>query len=146
MTATSRVGQALARPHPRGLAGLRDTQREIAALGDLPDLVVLGPDEIHKEIGSDFYHGGMVDPLGAGLHVGKFVNGLPSAAIAAGATICENAPVVSLDRVAGRHLVQTTRGQVLADDVLIATSGYTVRPCPLAAAATHTRRQLHHLH
>lgn len=126
----SRAGKLSLALTPRGLAGLRDTQREIAALGELPDLVVLGPDEIHKEIGSNFYHGGMVDPLGAGLHVGKFVNGLASAAVAAGATICENAPVVSLDRVAGRHLVQTTRGQVLADDVIIATSGYTSSVTP----------------
>lgn len=110
---------------PRDVAGMRNTQRAVAAIGELPDLVVLGPDDIRKEIGSDFYHGGMVDPLGAGLHVGKFVSGLASAGISAGATVCENAPVVSLDRAGARHRVQTSRGPVLADDVLIATSGYT---------------------
>jgi glycine/D-amino acid oxidase-like deaminating enzyme len=110
---------------PRGLAGLRETQREVGRIGELPDLQLLGPDDIRKEIGSDYYHGGLVDPLGAGLHVGKFVHGLASAAVEAGAMICENAPVLSLDRAGGKHRVQTSRGPVLADEVLVATSGYT---------------------
>ncbi|RNI20845.1 NAD(P)/FAD-dependent oxidoreductase [Flexivirga caeni] len=110
---------------PRSLAAMRDTQREVAEVGGLPDLQVLGPEDIRKEIGSDYYHGGMVDPLGAGLHVGKFVNGLATAAVAAGAVVCEAAPVVSLDRDGARHLVQSSRGPVQAKHVLVATSGYT---------------------
>ncbi|GAB3855349.1 FAD-binding oxidoreductase [Nocardioides maradonensis] len=110
---------------PRDVAGMRTTQRQLATLEDLVPLQVLGSADIRKEIGSDYYCGGMVDPLGAGLHVGKFVAGLASAAIAAGATICEAAPVVSLSRDEKKHVVQTSRGQLRADDVLIATSGYT---------------------
>ncbi|TWE10258.1 NAD(P)/FAD-dependent oxidoreductase [Rudaeicoccus suwonensis] len=110
---------------PRDVAAMRTTQRAIASIGALPDLMVLGPDEVGKEIGSHYYHGGMVDPLGAGLHVGKFVSGLAVAAVAAGATICEDSPVVSLSREGARHVVQTTRGVVSAKEVLIATSGYT---------------------
>ncbi|MFC6705610.1 NAD(P)/FAD-dependent oxidoreductase [Flexivirga alba] len=121
----SRCGKLSLALTPRDVAGMRRTQRAVAGIGDLPDLQVLGPNDIRKEIGSDFYHGGMVDPLGAGLHVGKFVSGLASAAVAAGATICENAPVVSLERDGKRHVVQTSRGPVLAADVLVATSGYT---------------------
>lgn len=121
----SRCGKLSLALTPRDLAGMRNTQQAVATIGDLPDLQVVGPDDIRKEIGSDFYHGGMVDPLGAGLHIGKFVSGLASAAMAAGAIICERAPVVSLDRDGERHVVQTSRGPVLAGDVLVATSGYT---------------------
>ena len=43
----------------------------------------------------------MLDPLGAGLHVGKFVHGLGGAAVAADAVICENAAVTELAKVSG---------------------------------------------
>lgn len=121
----SRCGKLSLALTPRDVTGMRHTQQEVAAIGELPDLTVLGPDDIRKEIGSDFYHGGLVDPVGAGLHVGKFVSGLATAAIGAGATVCENAPVVSLARDGSRHVVQTSRGPVFADDVVVATSGYT---------------------
>ena len=110
---------------PRDLAGMRRTARVVASIGGLPELQVFGPDEIRTEIGSDFYHGGVVDPRGTGMHVANFVSGLARAAIDAGAAICENAPVVSLERSGDGHLVHTSRGPVRATEVLIATSGYT---------------------
>ena len=36
--------------------------------------------EMRSEIASDRYHGAMVDPKGAGLHVGKFTRGLGESA------------------------------------------------------------------
>lgn len=119
---------------PREVDRMRRTAEVVAGIGGIPQLQVLGPGEIRREIGSDFYAGGEVDPRGAGLHVQKFVNGLAAAAAAAGATLCENAQVVSIERASGRaaggHLVQSSRGSCLAADVLIATSGYTGRLTP----------------
>ena len=110
---------------PRDVDRMRRTADEVARIGGLPELTVLGPNEIGEEIGSPYYCGGVVDPKGAGLHVGKFVNGLAGAAHKAAAAICENAPVVSIDSSGGTHLVQSSRGVTRAGDVLIATSGYT---------------------
>jgi len=110
---------------PQDIRRMRTTAQVVREIGGLPELKVLGPEEIGEEIGSRFYCGGVVDPKGAGLHVGKFVNGLAGAAHRAGATICENAPVVSLDSSGGRHLVQSSRGATRVSEVLIATSGYT---------------------
>jgi glycine/D-amino acid oxidase-like deaminating enzyme len=105
--------------------GMRKTQQLLAEQADY-DVTVLPKNEIHQEIGSEFYAGALVDPLGAGVHVGKFVHGLAGAAIHAGATICENAVVTELKtRPDGTHTVRTTRGPVTADRVLVATSGYT---------------------
>jgi glycine/D-amino acid oxidase-like deaminating enzyme len=105
--------------------GMRKTKQLLAEQADY-DVTVLPKSEIHEEIGSDFYAGAMVDPLGAGVHVGKFVHGLAAAATRAGATICENAQVSALEaRSDGTHAVRTTRGEVIADRVLVATSGYT---------------------
>ncbi len=110
---------------PREVTRMRQTARVVADIEELPPLEVLGPGEIRREIGSDFYCGGLVDPQGAGLHVGRFVQGLAGAAHRAGATICEGAEVVTLERVGGRHRIGSSRGSCLADDVLVATSGYT---------------------
>ena len=85
--------------------------------------------EIRSEIASDRYHGAMVDPKGAGLHVGKFTRGLGEAAVRQGAAIHEKASVERVQRLGGtKHELVTARGTVTADQVLVATSGYTSRP------------------
>jgi glycine/D-amino acid oxidase-like deaminating enzyme len=85
--------------------------------------------EIHSEIGSDRFHGAMADARSAGLHVGKFTKGLAEAAARIGVTIHEKAPVGQVRRLGGtEHEVVTPRGTVRADQVLVATAGYTRRP------------------
>jgi glycine/D-amino acid oxidase-like deaminating enzyme len=85
--------------------------------------------ELRSEIGSDNYHGAMIDPRGAGLHVGKFTKGLAGCAARGGVQIHEKAPVEQVRRISGtRHEVVTPRGSVRADQVLVATNGYTSRP------------------
>lgn len=110
---------------PSDVEGMRRTAALVSEVGGLPVPTVLDRSEIRTEIGSDFYAGGMVDPKGAGLHIGKFVSGLAAAAVAAGAVICEETAAVSLTKEGAQHVVQTTRGTVRAADVLVATSGYT---------------------
>jgi glycine/D-amino acid oxidase-like deaminating enzyme len=84
---------------------------------------------LRSEIASDFYHGAMVDPKGAGLHVGKFTRGLGESAARLGAQIHEKASVEQVRRLGGtKHEVVTSRGTLQADQVLVATSGYTTRP------------------
>jgi glycine/D-amino acid oxidase-like deaminating enzyme len=84
--------------------------------------------ELHQEIGSHEYHGGMVDSKSAGLHVGRYIRGLGEAAERAGVTIHENAPVLELTRRGSRHELVTARGRIQADQVLLATGAYTRRP------------------
>lgn len=111
--------------HPSHYEGMLRSQEQLATLADY-HVTTIPKSEIHSEIGSDFYHGAMVDPLGAGMHVGKFVHGLAAAVTGTGAVICENAAVTELQKVAGTvHDVHTTRGIVRAKQVLVATSGYT---------------------
>lgn len=81
--------------------------------------------QIRSEIGSDYYAGALVDPLAAGLHVGRFVRGLATAAGGAGASLHEAARVRSITGPDGAKVVQTSRGDVRAKQVLVATDGYT---------------------
>jgi glycine/D-amino acid oxidase-like deaminating enzyme len=124
----ARTGKLSLAAKPAHFEGLRKSQNLMAErLGRETHLVPRS--QLHSEIGSDFYHGGLVDPKGAGLHVGKFVKGLAESAARLGVTIHEKAPVEEFRRLDGtRHELVTPRGVVRADRVLVATSGYTSRP------------------
>lgn len=120
-----RPGKLTLAMNAKQVGQMRKTQETLADLAGY-QVTVVGRDEIHSEIGTDYYAGGMVDPRGAALHVGKFAHGLAGAARHAGAILCENAQAMSLTGLPGRrHAVHTTRGTVRAERVLIATSGYT---------------------
>ena len=84
--------------------------------------------ELRREIGTDVFHGGMVESKSAGLHVGKYIRGLGEAAERAGVTIHEQAPVQGLTRIGSGHELETPRGRIQADQVLLATGAYTRRP------------------
>ena len=86
--------------------------------------------DIRSEIGSDVYFGALVDPKGAGMHVGKFGHELARLAVEAGASIHEKAEVIDLERVGSgaMHDLKTTRGNVRAGSVVLGTSGYTGKP------------------
>ncbi|TDE88549.1 FAD-binding oxidoreductase [Occultella glacieicola] len=95
------------------------------------ELMLVPASELRKEIGSDFYRGGMVDPLGAGVHVGKLVAGLARAGSRAGVSIHEACEVYELRRLNGRRYdVLTSRGTIRADRVVVGTSGYSGRMLP----------------
>lgn len=86
---------------------------------------LVSPQDLRSEIGSDLYHGGMVDELSGGLNPAQYVSGLARAAEKAGATLCARARVRRLERSGTRFLIQTDRGSLQAESVLVATSGYT---------------------
>jgi len=80
------------------------------------------------ELGSDVYHGLMIDERSAALHPAKYVAGLAGAARRSGAAVVEHTAVTRVARApasANRWTVATARGDVEARDVLIATNGYT---------------------
>lgn len=123
----ARTGKLNLAAKPAHFDGLRRTHEVLAERMGYETWLV--PKQgLRAEIGSDHYHGGMVDPKGAGLHVGKFVRGLAEAAARMGVQIHEKAPVDEVRDGGGRHEVVTPRGRVRAGQVLVATSGYTGRP------------------
>ena len=81
-----------------------------------------------SELGSDAYHGLLIDERSAALHPAKYVAGLAGAARRAGAAVVEHTAVTRVARAPGsenRWTVATAHGDVEARDVLIATNGYT---------------------
>jgi glycine/D-amino acid oxidase-like deaminating enzyme len=90
-------------------------------------------DEQRSELGSDRYHGLLVDPASRAINPAQYVCGLAGAARRAGATIVTGTPVAAVTRQGAGWQVTTARGVVIARDVLIATNGYTGHATPALA-------------
>jgi glycine/D-amino acid oxidase-like deaminating enzyme len=86
--------------------------------------------EQHDEIGTDLYYGALIDETSGGLNPAQYVAGLARAAEKAGATLHARARVNRIEHTMNRFGVETTRGKVVAEKVLIGTSGYTGQATP----------------
>jgi glycine/D-amino acid oxidase-like deaminating enzyme len=86
---------------------------------------LLSKAEQRSEIGSDLYHGALLDECSGGLNPAQYVTGLARAAEKAGAALHARARVIGLERRGNRFVVQTERGVLEAKNVLVGTSGYT---------------------
>jgi glycine/D-amino acid oxidase-like deaminating enzyme len=97
-------------------------------------LRVVQRDELSSEVGSTIYYGGMVDEISAGLNPAKYVAGLGSAAIKAGAEVYEHAQVGAIERESHQGnagwKITTSRGTLRVRDVFVGTSGYTGQSTP----------------
>jgi glycine/D-amino acid oxidase-like deaminating enzyme len=97
-------------------------------------LHVIPRNDLAAEIGSSIYFGGIVDETSAGLNPAQYVAGLGRAALKAGAKVYENTRVLNVARGAQNGTsslqIQTSRGNIFARDVLVATNGYTSGATP----------------
>lgn len=84
----------------------------------------------HTEIGTDYYHGGMLRPDIGGLHPAQFHRGLVARTLTAGAKIHAHTPVQGIRRQGMLHELLTSRGVVTAKDVVVCTNGYTDKNIP----------------
>ena len=105
---------------------------DAAALNDFGARArVVEKDQLRTEIGTDAYHGGLAIDPGGVLHPAKWFAGLVGLAERAGADLHEGTPVRSIRKEAdGRFVVETSRGAIIARDVLVATNGYTDGAAP----------------
>ena len=82
-------------------------------------------EQIHSEIGTDFYFGGLSDDISGGLNPAKFVNGLAQAVTNLGVQLFENKQVKKIIPDNKNYDVITSTGSIKAKEVIIATNGYT---------------------
>ena len=81
--------------------------------------------EQHREVGSDYYHGGMRRPDLAGLHPAKFHAGLLARAMDAGVSVHGQTAVAGVQADGKFFEVKTTRGPIKAQHVIVTTNGYS---------------------
>jgi glycine/D-amino acid oxidase-like deaminating enzyme len=104
-------------------------QAEVIAREFNHQLKIVPRRELHSEIGSDIYHGGMVDEISVGLNPARYVVGLGAAAMRAGAQIAEHTKLEAVQSASRNgstgFRLQTSRGNFWTHNVLVGTSGYT---------------------
>lgn len=106
----------------------RDLEAKHRHLGD--DFTMVPRAEQHREIASDFFHGGSVIPDHRQLHPGKYQLGLMTLAQAAGADVHGQTEVTGVTREADGFILRTRRGEIRARNVIAATNGYTGAATP----------------
>ena len=87
--------------------------------------------QIRDEIGSDAYHGALTDEISGGLHASKYVYGLATTVSNLGVQLCEQTDVLDIEKNDSNYFrLITSKGDVRAKKVIIATNGYTDRLVP----------------
>jgi glycine/D-amino acid oxidase-like deaminating enzyme len=86
--------------------------------------LVSGP-EMASVVGSERFAAALADDFSGGLHPAKYTYGLAESAARAGARLVEHAAVLGITQDGSSFVVRTALGSVRADEVLVATNGYT---------------------
>jgi glycine/D-amino acid oxidase-like deaminating enzyme len=120
----ARTGHLLAANKPKHFEALK-AEVDFMAKEFNHRVHLVHPKDLRSEIGTDMYHGALVDDVSAGLNPAQFAAGLAGAAEKAGAMLCARARVNRLGRSQNRFLIETERGPLTAESVFVATSGYT---------------------
>ncbi|MEM7222142.1 MAG: FAD-binding oxidoreductase [Pseudomonadota bacterium] len=108
---------------PKGYEDLARRAGEWQRLGAPVDL--LSRDEASEMIGSDAFHGGLVDRRAGTINPMGYVRGLARAARGAGAKVTTGVTAQGLRRENGNWIVETDRGTVTARSVVLGTNAYS---------------------
>ena len=119
----TRTGTIHAAHGPSGFANLQDRHKEWQRLGEPVDL--LGRDEVSRLIGTDHFHGGLVDHRCGTINPMGYCRGLPRAALGAGAKISTGLRATRLHRDGDLWKVETTKGVITAKAVVLGTNAYS---------------------
>ena len=86
-------------------------------------LELIGEQALADELGTDVYHGGLIDHGGGHVHPLKLAQGMAARAMAAGAAIHENTRAATWRREGGRIVVETSGGRVTCDQLILSGDG-----------------------
>ena len=86
---------------------------------------MLPVDALPEILGTPAYVGAWIDRRGGTLNPLAYARGLADIATRNGARLCMRTPALSLERAAGRWTLRTPDGAIRADQVIVATAGYS---------------------
>lgn len=89
---------------------------------------LLDRDALRKEIETERYHGGLLFPEHGALHPAKYHAGLLQAALRRGIAVVSHAGVSGYEREGAGFVVETAKGRITAEKLMLATNGYTRKP------------------
>lgn len=115
---------------PGHFAALREAWAQMRESVD-PNIQLLSKEDVRAEIGSDDFHGGLLQLRGGQMHMGKFGVGLAEAAARSGAKIYPGHSVTGMKQLKEhRYLITTSQGEIIAEKVLMATGCSNEGPFP----------------
>lgn len=86
-------------------------------------LALIGEADLAHELGTDVYFGGLIDRGGGHVHPLKLARGMARQAMAAGAVIHEHTRAQTWRREGGRIVVETAKGRVVCDQLILSGDG-----------------------
>ena len=95
---------------------------------------VVAKDNLSAEITTDLYRGALLFPDHAALDPAKYHAGLLGAALRRNIPVSANCAATSLEHEKTGHRIETLKGTIRADKVVLATNGYTAKPFDWFAA------------
>lgn len=122
-------GETLLAHKSRAFETLQTGAEDIAETYGVTPVVHSAQDLRDKGLGGP-WHGGMTLPIGFALNPRKYHAALARAAQDAGAMLFAHSPATGLRRDGGRWRIETPRGRVTADRVILATNGYSHEDMP----------------
>lgn len=99
-----------------------------------PHVSFMDREETGQRVGSTRFHYGVRDTGTGHIHPLKLLVGLARVAASAGAKIHERTPASAIRQAGGKTVIDTPRGTITADRVLIATNAYIGNLEPVTAA------------
>jgi gamma-glutamylputrescine oxidase len=99
-----------------------------------PHVSFMDREETQERLGSTRYHYGVRDAGTGHIHPLKLLVGLARVAASAGAKIHEMTPASGIRQAGGKTMIDTPKGTITADRVLIATNAYIGNLEPVTAA------------
>lgn len=118
-----RPGMIHARHKPNGEAEDADHVALMADRYGYDQLALIDEADLAAELGTDVYHGGLIDRGGGHVHPLKLALGMARAAMAAGAVVHEHTRAESWTRQGGRIVVETALGRVTCDQLILSGDG-----------------------
>jgi glycine/D-amino acid oxidase-like deaminating enzyme len=112
-----------------GLKGLKELEQRAAQWSRRGAPVeLLNARDTEAKVGSSAYAGSLWDRRAGTIQPLAYARGLARTALNAGAKIFTRSAVTSAERIGGQWKLQTARGSVVADRVIVATDAYATGP------------------
>lgn len=109
---------------PADFAGQKRLAEHVAAKSDVV-CKPLSRTDLAAEIATPLYYGGLLFPQHCALHPARYHKGLLEAVLRRSIPLIGDCPVTGISRRGAEYKVDTAKGTLRADKVLLATNGYT---------------------
>ncbi len=119
----TRTGTIHAAHSARGFRDLKTRAEEWKRLGEPVDLI--NRDAVAEMIGTDVYHGGLLDHRAGTINPMAYCRGLARAAMGAGALISTGVKATRLTKENNEWIINTDQGELRANAVVLGTNAYT---------------------